>query len=182
MNTLSEHCYPIVREWRERFKIDQPSHECHVAMWNEEDQEQYDAATPEDVADAIGDKVFVWCGCMINTGRPIRPTYTEEWFWSYAQHTASTVGADLRRVVEMVAESNNSKLVTRAEIYPTRDKYAALGVECGFYDARDIGFYVPYVVHDCYGTDKKFYPAGKILKGVGFFEPKWTEDRSWIVG
>ena len=179
--TLPEHCYPIVREFREAFRINQVNPVTHRQLWEEESHEYYIAKTREDEADALGDMVFIHCGSMLDTGNP--PAYmSDDHFWRYIAHEASVSGINLKRAVELIFESNMSKLVTRNQCTETTLKYFDIDVAIEYRESTKSELFVAVSSEDQTGLDGKFYPKDKVLKGTGFFEPKWMEDRSWIIG
>ena len=178
--TLAQHAYPIVREFREAFRINQVNPMTHRHLWDEESHEFYVADTQADIADALGDLVFIHCGSMLDTGNP--PAHmADSHFWAYVEEQASVSGVDLKRAVEMIFESNMSKLVAVIEKVPTLKKYEEIDVYIDFRESAKSGLWVAVSRYDMQGTDGKFYPKDKVLKGTGFFEPKWTEDQSWIL-
>ena len=178
--TLPEHCYPIVREFREAFRINQVNPVTHRQLWEEESHEYYIAKTREDEADALGDMVFIHCGSMLDTGNP--PAYmSDDHFWRYIAHEASVSGINLKRAVELIFDSNMSKLVAMNEMADSINKYESIGVSVRVCPTNKNGFYSLVVNGDCAGTDGKFYPKDKVLKGTGFFEPKWSTDDSWVI-
>ena len=178
--TLAEHCYPIVREFREAFRINQVNPITHRQLWEEESHEYYTAKTKEDEADALGDMIYIHCGSMLDTGNP-PANMTDDHFWRYVEEEASVSGINLKRAVELIFESNMSKLVDQREMDLALDKYRAIGVKLKFRASTKKQFFVAVSSEDQTGLDGKFYPKDKVLKGTGFFEPKWSTDDSWII-
>lgn len=178
--TLAEHCYPIVREFREAFRINQVNPVTHRQLWKEESHKFYIAENQADVADALGDMVFIHCGSMLDTGSPpANMAYTH--FWRYIEELALMSGVNIKRAVEMIFDSNMSKLVSQHQMDSTLDKYRAIDVKMQFRSSVKKHLFVAVSSEDQTGLDGKFYPKYKVLKGTGFFEPKWNEDQTWIL-
>ena len=178
--TLAQYAYPIVREFREAFRINQVNPVTHRQLWEEESHEYYTAKTKEDEADALGDMIFIHCGSMLDTGKP-PANMTDEHFWRYIEEQASVSGINLKRAVELIFASNMSKLVRHGTQPEAFARYKAIGVNIRFSDSAKRSYDVIVVDEDCTGHDGKFYPRDKVLKGLDFFEPKWSTDDSWII-
>lgn len=168
---LKDYCLPKVKHFRDCVGLGQNLPSLHRALFDEENEEFYDATCDSEVADALADMIFIWCGALLDLKKPIYRT--DEWLWTYVQDQAEIVGIDLRGAFDLVYESNMSKLCTINDIAPTIAKYEALGVTVDF---RQISNDLFAVYSDCDHVD---YPRGKLLKPVSFKEPDWSREDVW---
>lgn len=161
----------IVEDFRATFDLRQDDESLHRNLFLEEDQEYQDAETMAEVADALADCVFVAAGAIIDGFDNFSA------FLANTIHCAGQEEIDLLRATQTVYTSNMSKLCSRDEIKQTADKYAALGVVVHFEPVDELdesaGFRV-ICTDTVTGTDGKEYPAGKLLKSVGYQEPDWS--------
>ena len=97
--------------------------------------------------------------------------HAKEALWGVAAYCAIH-GIDLKKHLQEVNKSNFSKFCLQHEYFPTVDKYNRIGVSV---DMRMLegDLYACYVLKSITGTDGKFYPAGKLLKSIGFKEPSF---------
>lgn len=160
-----------VRQFREAFGLKQDDVELHKKLVIEEMSEYKDAKTIADKADALADSVFVTAGGIIDGFDIFEPYFRE------VQVLALVDDIDLPRAVDAVFTSNMSKLCSIDQITETHDKYLKIGVPVHFdiVDEMDesAGFRC-ICTHSVIGKDGKEYPAGKLLKSVGYVEPDWS--------
>jgi Phosphoribosyl-ATP pyrophosphohydrolase len=166
----------MVKKFRETFGLKQDDPKLHDKLFNEEAEELFQAQKDQDkaeVADAICDLLFVWIGKDIDVGVPMEQTHA---FFEDMKGIARDAGIYLPAAFEMVYESNMSKLCTKEEVVPTWNKYLPLGVNIEHKEVSD-GLYAVYATNDT-----EHAPKGKLLKSVGFFEPKWeAKPKRWLI-
>lgn len=123
------------------------------------------------IADGYADTVVVLCGKTLDG-------YISESdldiHISCIMKNAADRGINLEVAFNIVHASNMSKLCTEDELEPTMQKYNKLGVAVEFRQISD-GLFACYSL---IGTDD--YPAGKLLKSVGFKEPDWSGE-DWLL-
>lgn len=152
-----------VKEFRAATGLDagQPV-ELHDALIREELSE---------LADALADSVVVACGKMADG------VADKQWFDLHIDGlcvAAIEAGINLDAAFNIVHKSNMSKLCTPDEIEPTRSKYNTLGVAVEFRETSDNLF-------ACYSLGgHPDYPAGKLLKSVGYRGPDWGGEE-WML-
>ena len=170
-----------VREFREAFGFAQPEEAIHYKLTLEETDELVESILfclssdeggdfTASVADALADRVFTSCGGVID-GCDMTHYLESTIRW------AKMLDIDLPRAVDAVFTSNMSKLCSKSEIKPTADKYAAIGVDVRFEPVDELDESAGFrciCAHTVTGDDGKEYPAGKLLKSVGYREPCWN--------
>lgn len=162
-----------VRVFREAFDFSQSADDpIHYRLTLEETDELIDAfIEPEPlmrrvaVADALADRVFTSCGGIID-GCDMHHYLDKTIKW------AERFDMDLPRAVDAVFTSNMSKLCTSDQVEPTRAKYSSIGVIVHFEAVGDN--FRCICSHAVTGDDGKEYPAGKLLKSVGYQEPDFS--------
>lgn len=175
---LKNYCTSKVKAFRDAVGLTQNTPELHRKLFDEEQQEFYDAESDADVADALADMIFIWCGAMLDLKRPIYRD--EEWFWSYVQYQAQIAGINLKGAFDLVYESNMSKLCIHSEIYETIHKYDQIGVLIDFKPVEH-ELFAAYSAYDQTGKDGKEYPEGKLLKSCRYHEPDWSKESVWRI-
>lgn len=174
---MKEQLIEKVRVFREAFGFSQPEEAIHYKLTLEETDELveaimfYEKGEPlTNIADALADRVFTASGGIID-GYDMSSQLDKAIEWS------GLIVVDLPRAVDTVFESNMSKLCSRDEITPTADKYAAIGVAVHFDPVDELDESAGFrciCTHSVKGTDGKEYPAGKLLKSVGYQSPDWS--------
>lgn len=175
MTELKHQLIEIVRAFREAFQLKQDKADdwgLHSRLLEEEYQELLESKSIEDKADALADIVFVSCGACIDGFSVEFGSYIDDVIFR-----SERFGIDLLRAVQTVYTSNMSKLCSLEQINQTRDKYASIGVPVEFYPVDDAdhtkGFRCVCSIATT-GDDGKEYPAGKLLKSVGYQEPDFS--------
>lgn len=170
-----------VRQFREAFGFTQPEEAIHYKLTLEETDELVDgiiyALTSFDggdftspIADALADRVFTACGGIID-GCDMNHYLDKTIAW------AGLIGIDLPRAVDAVFVSNMSKLCSIDQITETHDKYLKIGVPVHFDPVDELDESAGFrciCTHTVIGKDGKEYPAGKLLKSVGYVGPDWS--------
>lgn len=158
-----------VREFREAFGLKQDDVYLHHELFLEEDQEYQDAETQADIADALADCVFIAAGAIVDGFSEFNVALRN------TIHCAGQEGIDLPRAVDTVFTSNMSKLATPEQVDATAEKYHKLGVPVRFEQAPTAEMMFRVVCTETVtGKDGKVYPAGKLLKSIGYIEPDWS--------
>lgn len=152
-----------VKEFRRATGLDAgQSVELHDALIREELSE---------LADALADSIVVLCGKFDDGYLSGSDFYG---MMRNLKESAEWACVDIDRAFDIVHKSNMSKLCTSDEIEPTCRKYSDLGVAVEFRETSDNLF-------GCYSLGGHAdYPAGKLLKSVGYHAPDWSGDE-WIL-
>ncbi|MGB2063566.1 MAG: hypothetical protein ACPHUL_00325 [Marinomonas gallaica] len=162
-----------VREFRNAFGLKQDDVFLHHELLQEEEREFIEAEENHDIkemADALADCIFVAAGGLIDGFSEFNVPINN------CINLAAEKGVDLPRAVDAVFTSNMSKLCSKQEIKPTADKYAFIGVDVHFEPVDELDESAGFrciCTHTVTGDDGKEYPAGKLLKSVGYKEPCW---------
>ncbi len=146
-------------------------HALHLRLFAEESNEFLEAlAKPhlEEVAKELSDMVVIACGYYLDAGEHAMLSYLS--VIDNAHSFAAKNGIDLVGAFALVQKSNLSKLCTPEQIEPTREKYREMGVAVEFRESTPGKWACYCLSHDPLpGQDQ--IPAGKQLKGAGFFKP-----------
>ena len=171
---MKEQLIEKVRVFREAFGLKQDDVYLHHELLQEEEQEFLVAEENHDMkemADALADCVFIAAGGLIDGFSEFNVPMNN------VINLSAEKGVDLPRAVDTVFVSNMSKLCSRDEITPTADKYAAIGVAVHFDPVDELDESAGFrciCTNSVKGADGKDYPAGKLLKSVGYQSPDWS--------
>lgn len=171
---MKEQLIEKVRVFREAFGLKQDDVYLHHSLLLEEEQEFLAAEDNHDtkeMADALADCVFVAGGGIIDGFSEFNVPINN------VVNLAAEKGIDLPRAVDAVFTSNMSKLCSKGEITQTADKYAFIGVDVHFEPVDELDESAGFrcvCTNTVTGDDGKEYPAGKLLKSVGYMPPDWS--------
>lgn len=168
---IREEILNIVSHFRRRFNLVQDDVLLHHKLFDSEFLEYLDATNVVEKADGLADMAVVAAGGILDGFS----NFNNE--LDYSIELANVHSIDILRAVKAVDASNTTKLCTLEQITPTADKYAAIGVPAHFEPVDELDESAGFrclCASTAIGEDGNEYPAGKLLKSVGYQEPDFS--------